>query len=662
MSRRRSKLPSVEIESHFIQMMESIALESAAEIERMAQRRKILGAANAEKSGETITDLAIGDHRSGLGGRHLVSFCRRNRNRAMPWHKLKVGSPVVVSRFGDEDHGESLTGVVSARKNDSLEVALDRWPEGKTFRIDLTADEVTRQRYLAAIETVRASRGRLGQLREILMGEKKPTFRPIDGGGDAPRPIRFKSELNAIQKDAVRFALSANDVALIHGPPGTGKTTTVVAFICQCVADGEKVLACAPSNTAVDNLLERLVAEGVRAVRLGHPARVTESLREHSLDGLAEHHENASIVRDMRREAQELFRKSEKWTRGKPVRGEKQELRREAKRMLADAKLLERQAVESILDRADVICATTTFNEEMLGDRWFQTAVVDEACQTTEPGCWVPLMRADRLILAGDPFQLPPTVLSSEAVSKGYGISMLERLMDLYGESTTRVLNRQYRMHERVMRFSSDYFYDGQLVADDYVAGHLLEHMPGVEASPMTCEPVEFFDTAGAGWDEMLEPEGLSKLNEKEAEFVVFKVRQLLRCGVDVANIAIIAPYAAQVRKLRECFRSIKDENGEMSSLAEIETGTVDGFQGREKEVVIISLVRSNAECEIGFLKDYRRTNVALTRARRKLIVIGDSATLGGDEFYGALFQYFESIDSYRSVFEEMNLMDDPEQ
>ena len=654
MSRRRARLPSVEIESHFVNLVECIALEAQAELERMAERRKRLGAENAEKGGETIVDLAIEDHRSGLGGRTLVKFCRRNRNRQMPWHKLKVGSPVVVTNFGD-DSGESLTGVVSGRRNDSIEVALARWPEGKCFRVDLTADEVTRQRYLATIETVRMSKGRLGQMREILMGDRKPTFAEM---ATDPQPLRSRIELNETQRECVRFASSANDFALIHGPPGTGKTTTVVAFICECVADRQKVLACAPSNTAVDNLLERLVAEGVRAVRLGHPARVTESLREHSLDGLAEHHENAPIVRDMRREAKDLFRKADRWTRGKPARGEKQELRREAKRMMADAKLLERQAVESILDRADVICATTTFNEEMLGDRWFQTAVVDEACQTPEPGCWVPLMRSDRLILAGDPFQLPPTVLSSEATAKGYSISMLERLMGLYGDSSTRLLNQQYRMHEEIMRFSSDYFYDGKLVADDHVASHLLCELPGIDASNETEKPVEFFDSAGAAWDEMLEPEGMSKLNEKEAEFVAFKVRQLVAQGVEVSDIAVIAPYAAQVRKLRSIFRNIKTESGEVSELSNIEVDTVDGFQGREKEVVIISLVRSNGDCEIGFLKDYRRTNVALTRARRKLIVVGDSATLGGDEFYGSLFQYFESINSYRSVFEEMNQME----
>ena len=528
MSRRRAKLPSIESESYFVNLVECIALESDAEVARMAERRKRLNAEHAERGGETIIDLVIQDNRSGLGGRHLLEFCRRNRNKPMPWHRLKVGTPVVVSNFGD-DTGESLTGVVSGRKNDSIEVAVDRWPDGKTFRIDLTADEVTRQRYLAAVDTVRVSKGRLGQMREILLGERKPTFREIPAD---PKPLRSKFQLNKIQQECVRFAASANDFALIHGPPGTGKTTTVVATICECVADGDRVLACAPSNTAVDNLLERLVAEGIRAVRLGHPARVTESLRQHSLDGLAEHHENASIVRDMRKEAKEQFRKADRWTRGKPARGEKQELRREAKRLLADAKLLERQAVESILDRAQVICATTTFNEEMLGDRWFETAVVDEACQTTEPGCWVPLLRSDRLILAGDPFQLPPTVLSSEAVAKGYSISMLERLMGLYGDSTTRLLQRQYRMHEQIMRFSCDHFYDGKLDADEHVAGHLLCDLPGVDSMPATETPVEFFDSAGASWEEAIEPEGLSKFNEKEAEFVVFKIRQLVDLGV----------------------------------------------------------------------------------------------------------------------------------
>ena len=651
MSRRRSKLPPVGVDSHFVTMVECLGLESKAEIQRMAERQKRLGSANAERSGETILDLVIRDSRNGLGGRHLIEFARRSANKPMPWHKLKVGSPVVVSEF-DSGSDLSLTGVVSARKQDSIEVALNRWPDGKVFRVDLTADEITRQRHLAAINTVRHSRGRVGQLRDILMGERKPTFRPVD----AEKSIESRIELNEVQQEAVRFTRSANDIAVIHGPPGTGKTTTIVAFICDCVENGEKVLACAPSNTAVDNLLERLVGEGVRAVRMGHPARVSESLRQHSLDALAEQHESAPVVRDMRREAEQLFKKVDRWTRAKPGRDAKQEMRREAKRLLSDARRLEKMAVASILDRAHVICATTTFNEELLGDRWFDTAVVDEACQTTEPGSWVPVLRSDRLILAGDPFQLPPTVLSSEAVEKGFDISLLERIMNLYGDDVTRLLKHQYRMHNDIMRFSSDHFYDGELIADANVEGHLLKDLPGVSETDRTETPLVLYDTAGAGWDEALEPEGLSKLNEKEAEFVVFKTLQLIADGLDPENIAVIAPYAAQVRLIRDLLRKrdLQDGSGDTGV---VEVGTVDGFQGREKEAIVISFVRSNAECEIGFLKDYRRTNVALTRARRKLIVIGDSATLGADEFYGSLFQYFESANAYRSVFEEMGEM-----
>ena len=345
MSRRRSKLPPVEVESHFVRLVECLALESKAEIQRMAERRKVLGSANAEKGGESIIDLVIRDHRSGLGGRHLIEFAKRSSNRSMPWHRLKVGSPVVVSDFDSDSGSESsLTGVVSSRRSDSIEVALDRWPEGKVFRVDLTADEVTRQRHLAAINSVRTSRGRVGQLRDVLMGERGLSFRPLS----EDQTIRCQIELNETQQEAIRFARSANDVAIIHGPPGTGKTTTVVALICDCVAGGQKILACAPSNTAVDNLLERLVGENVRAVRLGHPARVTETLRQHSLDALADQHESASIVRDMRREAEQLFQKAGRWTRSNPGREAKKEMRREAKRLLSDARSLEKMAVESL--------------------------------------------------------------------------------------------------------------------------------------------------------------------------------------------------------------------------------------------------------------------------------------------------------------------------
>lgn len=638
-SRRRKKLPALETESHFVQMTQWLAMESRAEIQQMAERRQRMKLKDPEKGGETIVDLAIADHRSGLGGRTLVTFAKRKQSHSMPWHRLRVGSPVVVSRYRDDD-GQSEQGVVSKRTQDTLEVALHRWPEGDNFRIDLTADEVTRQRQLAAITLAKDSRGRLGKLRDILMGEKEPTFHP------SPPEVEFRTTLNDSQKEAVRFALCANDLAIIHGPPGTGKTTTVVELIVQAVERGQQVLACAPSNTAVDNLLARLVALGQKVVRIGHPARVAEDLRPYTLDGLAEQHENMPVVQEMYREAEVLFKKAGKWTRHRPVRGEKAALRDEAKQLKKHAQLMEQQAIEQILSRAKIICATTTFNEDLLEDKWFDMLVIDEACQSTEPGCWVPILKADKIVLAGDHKQLPPTVLSREAAAEGFALSLLERQVKIYGDQIHRMLNVQYRMNAKIMNFSSQHFYGEALIAHESVKNHLLTDFDTVQPSALTQHPIEFIDSAGAGWDEAIETEGLSKFNAQEAHLVVAKVRQLIEAGVEPQGIAVIAPYAAQVRYLRDQLAQSADAGG-------VEVDTVDGFQGREKEAVIISTVRSNGKGEIGFLGDERRMNVALTRAKRKLIVIGDSATLGSSTFFVLLLEYFQTHGNYRSVFQE---------
>ena len=608
-------------------------MESEAEKSQLDQRRKRGTKADAEKSGETLLDLVIASHDSGVGGQTLLTLVKRNRTLRLPWNRLRVGSPVLLA--AEDNGGASRHGVVSAQRRDSIEVAVDEWPEGNQFRLDLSPDEITRKRQATALQTIEQATGRVAALRQVLLGEREPEF-------DKPVDCHFSASLNPSQQEAVQFALSARDLAVIHGPPGTGKTTTVVELICQAIDQGHKVLACAPSNTAVDNLLERLVAAGKSVVRVGHPARVDERLRGYTLDAQAARQPEISIVRDMLREAEDLYRKIGRYTRAKPAPGARQEMRREAKRLKADARLLEKQAVRSVLDQADVVCATTTYNEELLGDRRFDLAVIDEACQCTEPGAWVPVLRAERVVLAGDHCQLPPTVLSAQASREGFGTSLLERLAARYGDAVTRRLEVQYRMHTEIMEFSSSQFYDGSLTADATVASHLLHDLPGVERSPLTAEPVTFVDTAGADWNEELEPDGQSKRNPEEGAFVLRKVRQLQAAGLNSRDMAIIAPYAAQVRWLREhC------EEGDL------EIDTVDGFQGREKEVVLISCVRSNATGEIGFLGDTRRMNVALTRARRKLIVVGDSATLGAHAFYAAMLSYFESIGAYRSVWEE---------
>jgi predicted DNA helicase len=317
-------------------------------------------------------------------------------------------------------------------------------------------------------------------------------------------------------------------------------------------------------------------------------------------------------------------------------------MRQDAKRLKADVRMLEQQAIDSIIDNANVVCATTTLDESLLGDRRFDLVVIDEACQSTEPGCWMPVLRADRLVLAGDHCQLPPTVLSKQAAKDGLAVSLLERLVGVYGDRVTRRLNVQYRMHDQIMNFSSEQFYDGTLQSHSSVSGHVLTDLDYVDEQLVTIEPVTFIDSAGAGWDEELEPDGLSKRNIQEAELVLRKITELQDAGLRGRDIAVIAPYAAQVRWLRQ---NSPDER--------VEIDTVDGFQGREKEAVIISLVRSNQEGEIGFLADARRMNVALTRARRKLIVIGDSATVGGNDFFAKLLEYFEFIGAYHTVWEE---------
>ncbi|MBY0512967.1 MAG: hypothetical protein K2P78_03535 [Gemmataceae bacterium] len=369
-----------------------------------------------------------------------------------------------------------------------------------------------------------------------------------------------------------------------------------------------------------------------------------EGLGAHPLDLLVEKHPDARQARKVAKDAFALFRQADKWTKAKPQPGEKAALRREARDLLGEVRKLEALAVERILDDARVVCATLTgLDSEVLGRRRFDLAVLDEACQSTEPASWLPLLRANRVVLAGDHCQLPPTVVSPEAAGRGLAVSLMERLVSLHGNRVTRLLTVQYRMHAAVMGFSNAEFYAGSLVADESVIAHRLCDQPGVRAEPLTEAPVQFVDTAGASYDEELEEDTDSRFNRQEAQLAARKVRALLAAGLAPEQVAVIAPYRAQVRLLRDL---LADTPG-------VEVDSVDGFQGREKEAVVFTLVRSNPAGEIGFLADTRRTNVALTRARRKLLVIGDSATLANHPFYQRLLTYFETTGAYSSVWEE---------
>ncbi len=627
-------------EDHFSRLARLLDLESKAEAQRVAKQARRLSPFEAEKTGNTLVDLSVVDENPGLGGRFVVQFVRRTRS-PLPWTRLNVGSPVVVSPF-TQRADLSYRGVVCERSESALSVALDNLPDElgdhDIWRMDLSFDEVATQRQRAALEQARLLRGdRSAILRDVLIGVRQPEF------GLDPAVSPLDRTLNATQIEAVQFAISARDVGLIHGPPGTGKTTTVVEVIRQAVRRGRKVLACAPSNMAVDNLFEKLLKFRERVVRLGHPARVMPELREHTLDLLVEQHPDVRLARRLVKQAMSLFREAGRYRRAAPKPGERKQLRDDARSLLADARKMELQAAESILNSAAVICATTTgIDSQLIGPRRFDLVVIDEACQSTEPGCWIPLLRGDRLILAGDHCQLPPTIVSQEAAAEGFGTSLFERLVNEHGPEIARLLTVQYRMHQSIMDFPSRELYDGQLQADPSVRNHRLCDLPDVTTSQLTQWPVEFIDTAGASYDEELEPDGESRMNRREAALVTRKVRTLIECGVAQRDIAVISPYGAQVRLLRE-----------LLELPSVEVDTVDGFQGREKEAVVISLVRSNPKGEIGFLSDIRRMNVAATRARRKLLIIGDSATLAGHPFYKRLLEYCESINAYRTVWEE---------
>ena len=645
---------------HFGNLSRLLDLEAKAEQEE-ARRRAQAEEGSPLGDGATLTRLALCDAEFGLGGRLLLTFARKTPGELLPPSRLGPGSPVVLSQTNVNRRVPSYRGVVYDRDAGTVGVAIDppddELPDDATWRIDLSPDEVSRLRQQDALRRAAAAAGdRLAELRAVLLGEREPEFSDRESGDGSresgkppptPNPDSgppTPDKLNPPQREAVEFALAAKDVAIIHGPPGTGKTTTVVEVIRRAVARGDTVLACAPSNHAVDHLLVKLLAAGELPVRLGHPARVLPELRGRAIDILAEKHPDARQARKVARDAFSLFRQADKWTRAKPEPGEKAALRREARTLLAEARELESRAVERVLDDARVVSATLTgLDSQLLGKRRFDVAVIDEACQSTEPANWVPLLRAGRLVLAGDHCQLPPTILSPEAAERGLAVSLMERLVARFGPGASRLLTVQHRMHAAIMAFSNAEFYGGRLEAHEAVAGHRLCDLPGVAAEALTETPVQFIDTAGAGYDEELEEDTGSRRNVQETALAVKKVRALLAAGVGPELIGVITPYRAQVRLLRE----------RLADVSGLEIDSVDGFQGREKEAVVVSLVRSNPEGEIGFLADTRRTNVAFTRARRKLLVIGDSATLANDAFYGRMLAHFEETGATSSVWEE---------
>ncbi len=489
----------------------------------------------------------------------------------------------------------------------------------------------------ALVTAAEAKRTRLSTLREIFLGEQEPERVRV------PKVIWFDRNLNEFQQDAVKRALAAQDVALVHGPPGTGKTTVLVEIIRQHVARGERVLATAPSNIAVDNILEKLLGTGLRVTRLGHPARTLESLRHGNLAAQIEADPAYEEVQELDAYRERLIHRKSRFGRGISQLGyEERQLReREVGKLWRQARDLESDIAKHIVAGANVVLGTHAGISKRYVKGDFDLVVLDEASQASEPLSWVPLTMARKAVFAGDANQLPPTIYSKEAAEGGLSITLFDRLKDLLPASAQTLLRVQYRMHEEIMRFPSDAFYEGRLIADESVRTHVAAELPGVAPSDLTSRPLTYVDTAGAGydetWNEMLE----SRENKGEAELAVKLLYELLGSGIKAKDAAILTPYVAQAKLLKTLVR----EPG-------LEIGSVDGFQGREKEAVILSLVRSNEGGQIGFLGDMRRLNVAITRARRCLIVVGDSATIGRHPTYSKFVAHADALDSHRSAYE----------
>jgi hypothetical protein len=614
-------------EDHLQRLARLLEVEKAAASHEARERFERLSRKDAERTGTSLVDLIITstDDRGDLGGRYLMKFAKRKRC-PLPWTRLEVGSPVALApdtgrRFGWE-------GVVCTLTDKYLWVSFSDEPDDLrdhgTWRVDLWSAEEALKWQQCALHQLREAHGnRLAELRAVLLGERQPEF------GSEQDETALDPGLNCVQREAVRFALSAHDLALICGPPGTGKTTTAVELIRRAVRRGQKVLACAPNNLAVNNVFERLVAHGEKAVCLGRLGDVTPDLTHL----LAVDHPNIPRAQELIREGVGLRRR-----RGYAESFEdRKSLRDEAQRLVA-------HAVHELLDTTDVLCAATAdLGSRLLGPQRFDLAVIDESCQSTEAACWIPLLSCDRVVLVGDPCQLPPTVVSQVyAAAEGFEQSLFERLVALYGQAITRRLTVQYRMHRVIMDFSSLGSCETELEADASVREHLLTDLPDIGTTRLTGLPVEFIDTAGAGFAEEVGPGGESRLNRQEASLVCRKVRELLDSGVPADDLGVIAPYTAQVRLLHR-----------QLSPSGVEVDMVDGFQGREKEAVVISLVCSNPQGEIGSLSNVRRMNVALTRARRKLLLVGDSATLSAHPFYRRAIEYSQAIGAYRTVWEE---------
>lgn len=634
--------------------LDLIKLERQADLEQY--RQKVLLRSLTQRVKEGVTWYPVRLVRDYIGtGERIILELQRVHQLDQP-HSFQSGK--LVSLFcnaSGKPEKEHLNAVINYVQDNTLVITLNGddlpdWIEDGQLGVDVMFDEMTYKEMEHALKAVmKAEDNRVAELREIFLGDIKN--KRVEKNQPASSSIQYQESiklLNESQVKAVDKILETEDVAFIHGPPGTGKTTTLVQAIVLTNKIEGQVLVCTPSNAAIDLLVEKLTDQGLNVVRIGHPARVTEQTLSKTLDARIATHANYHELRALRKKMEQVRNQASKYKRnfGYQEKEQRRLLKEEARSLKSDADMLEFYIINDLLQAADVICSTLVGSSHpVIRGRKFKTVFIDEAAQSLEPACWIPLLKSQRVILAGDHCQLPPTIKSNDAAKDGLAVTLFEKGIAKHPEMAT-MLRVQYRMHEAIMKFSSRYFYNDELVAHASVKSDLLR--------PNQL-PVDFIDTAGCGYSEQQDPETLSRFNLEEASLLIQLTEKLVEeIGLEVwleqsISMGIITPYRAQVDHLHK----LADASPVLEPLHTLITiNTVDAFQGQERDVIAISFVRSNEKAEVGFLGDIRRTNVAMTRARKKLIIVGDSATLGSHPFYVELLEYVQTNGFYRSAFE----------
>ncbi|MCH7398975.1 AAA domain-containing protein [Belliella sp. DSM 107340] len=624
--------------------------EWAEDLEQYKKKFLYTSISDKKKQGVCWYPLQIKKTKVGLGDRIILELERYDTNDS---HVFQSGKSVSVFSNQEGFHGQDarVNGVVNSVRKDVMTITLQSddlpdWLNDGKIGVDLLFDEASYREMEATMKAViKADKGRLGAIKNILLGSQVSSF--------SERKYLPQEQLNPAQNQALKLIDSADDVAIIHGPPGTGKTTTLIAAIKYALHSNKQILVCAPSNAAVDLLVEKLSDDGVSTLRIGHPARVDDKILAQTLDAKISLHDSYKDLKKLRKSAEEYRKLGRKYKRnfGHEERLQRKRMLDEATRIKLDAENLENYIIYDVFQSTQVFASTLVgSSNQALRGMHFPLVFIDEAGQGLEAATWIPILKADKIVMAGDHCQLPPTIKSYEAAKAGLSETLFEKVIKRQPEAS-KMLTIQYRMPEKIMGFSSRMFYKSNLEAAENTLFHFL--------SPE--EPVlEFVDTAGSGYLEHQEKESLSTLNADEAKFTLYYLENLIkRVGVakikmEGWNIGLISPYRAQVRKFQELiFDSYEYPN--LRSFSELLTvDSIDGFQGQERDIIFISLVRSNEKGEIGFLSDTRRMNVALTRAKRKLVVIGDSSTLSSNDFYNSFLTYVEEHGEYKSVYEFM--------